>query len=535
MAKNETRSRELLDLIDYAEQGFSYYRKDFIEIEQMYHCIMDKEIEKYLDETEKSKLYFNKSQAKSRRISDSLLKNYFSNDKFATILSTSENNESVKIATAVEKEVQEQLSNRRFFNAVARGLYKVPYAGTLITRTYWDNGIICEDVNLQDFFFDRDAISQEDVRYLVHNVYLAVEDVKRLQRSGVFDKSIDIDGLVYQNSAKSFSRLKIQEIYTKSGGEWKVSSVYDKSHFFRIESTLKDGQPFTWGGLLPQNQRIDELYFIVNYYEPVLSAVKNLQMEYNSRRNQIIDAVRQSLSPKLLVPKQSGINPLDLKKPVGYISCNNPQAIVVLPTADYRGGLQEMQILDQEMSETTGVNPLLNGVSFQQNKTATQSGMEHTEGSLKLEIYTRHLNETYFEPLIKRIAMLCWKYAPETNFIGIDRRKTPDLKVSFNTGLGVVNDVVKTELLDRNFMRMEKLLQYQMQVVPEKAKDTLKGLCKLTREGLQLSGIKNSDEYLGKEEDDELGETQEPPMIQPQAQMPQAPQMMQQQNFEQGE
>lgn len=529
MAKDkETRKRELLDLIDYAEQGFDYYRADFIEIENMYHCQMDKETEKLLREAEKSNLYFNKSQAKSRRISDSLLKNYFSNDKFASIISTSENADSVKIATAVEKEVQLQLNNRRFFNAVASGLYAAPYRGTIITRTYWNNGIVAEDVSLQDFFFDRDATSQEDCRYCVHNVYLAVEDIKRLQRAGIFDKSIDIDSLVYQDTAKSFTRLKIQEIYTKSGGVWKVSSVYDKTYFFRTEQELKDGLPFSWGGLLPQSKKINELYFIANYYEPVLSANKNYQIEYNSRRNQIIDAVKQSLSPKLLVPKQSGINPLDLKKPVGYIPVINPQAIVVLPTADFRGGMQDIQLIDQEMSETTGINPMMNGVSFQSNKTATQSGMEHTEGSLKLEIYTRHLNETYFEPLIKRAAMLCWKYAEETNFLGIDRSATPDLKVTFNTGLGVINDVVKTELLDRNFMRLEKLLQYQMQIQPDKAVATLNGLNKLVREGLQLSGIKNSDEYLGKEV--ELGEmqqqTQQMPMMNPQDQI--MPQQIQQ-------
>lgn len=501
---NSTRQRELLDLIDYAEQGFSNYRSAFIEIENMYHCVMDSATLKLLTDAEKASLYFNKSQAKSRRISDSLLKNYFSNDRFATILSSSENEEQVEIAAAIEKEVQEQLNNRLFFNAVANGLYKVPYTGTIITRSYWNNGFIAEDVSIQDIYFDRDARSQDDVRYVVHDVYVAIDDIKRMQRAGAYSRTINIEDLVYQDNAKGFTRLKLQEIYTKVGNDWKVSTVYDKTHFFRIDVLLQDGLPFNWGGVMPQLKKIDEENYIANYYEPPLAAVKELQQEYNSRRNQIIDAVKQSLSPKLLVPKQSGLNPLDLKKPIGYISVTNPQAVIVLPTADYRGGLQDLQVIDQEMSEATGINPLLNGVSMQKNKTATQSGMEHTEGSLKLEIYTRHLNETYFEPLIKRAALLCWKYAGSGNFLGIERNKNPQLKVTFNTGLGVVNDIVKAEQLDRNFMRMEKLFQYQAQIEPEKAKTILNGLTKLVREGLVLSGIKNADEYLGKEE--ELGD-----------------------------
>ena len=523
-SENINRQQELLDLIDYAEIGFSHYRAAFIEIENMYHCVMDHETHKMLKEAEKANLYFNKSQAKSRRISDSLLKNYFGNDKFATILSLSDNEEQSKIANAIEKEVQEQLGNRQFFNAIANGLYKVPYSGTIITRTYWNDGIVSEDVNIRDFYFDRDATSQDDVRYCVHDIYVAVEDIKRMQRDGTFDRGINLDGLVYQNNAKGFTRLKLQEIYTKVGGEWKVSTVYDRSYFFRTDVLLKDGLPFNWGGLLPQLKKIDEQNYISNYYEPPLASVKELQEEYNSRRNQIIDAVKQSLNPKLLVPKQSGINPLDLKKPIGYIPCTNPQGVVILPAADYRGGLQDIQIIDQEMSEVTGVNPLLNGVSMQRNKTATQSGMEHSEGSLKLEIYTRYLNETYFEPLIKRVAMLCWKYAPDTNFLGIYRKTEPNLRVSFNTGLGVVNDIVKAEQLDRNFMRLKDLLTMQMQIAPDKAATTLHGLTKLVREGLVLSGIKNSDEYLGKEV--ELGTTDQQPQMQIPMQQPQ-PQIQQ--------
>ena len=519
------RQRELLDLIDYADEGFSHYRKEFITIENMYHCVMDRDLKKVLDEAEKSSLYFNKSQAKSRRISDSLLKNYFSNDKFATILSKSDNTEMVDIAQAIEDETKDQLNTNQFFNAIVQGLYKVPYTGTLITRTYWNDGIVTENVNIDDFRFDPDAISQEDTRYVVHDIYVAIEDIKRMQREGTYSRKINIDELITEDEANSYTRVKLQEIYVRVGDDWKVSTVYDNAYFFRADVILKDGMPFSWGGLLPQTKKIEEENYIANYYEPPLASILNLQEEYNARRNQIIDAVKQSLNPKILVPKQSGLNPLDLKKPIGFIPVQDPSRIVVLPSADFRGGMQEIQTIDTEMSEISGVSPMMNGVSVTSNKTATQSGMEHSEGSLKLEIYTRHLNETYFEPLIKRIALLCWKYAPEDNFIGVNRQATPKLKISFNTGLGVVNDVIKTELLDKNFQRMATLLEMQMQIDPIKAKITLNGLTELVREGLSLSGIKNSDEYLGAKV--ELGELAEQAQQMPQ--MMQQEQMMQQQ------
>lgn len=532
-----TRKDDLVNLIEFAEEGFSHYKSDFQQIEQMYHCEMDSDVAEYLADNEKSGLYFGKAQAKSRRISDSLLKNYFGNDKFATILSSSENEEMVKAASATEKEVQAQLNNRRFFTSVVNGLYRVPYTGTIITRSYWADGIVTEDINVQDFFFDRDAISQDDLRYAVHNVYVAIEDIKRMQREGSYARDIDIEQLITEDDTKSYTRVKLQEIYTKVGDEWKVSTVYDKNHFFRLDVTLKDGFPFSWGGLLPQSKKIDEENYVSNYFAPILASIKSLQDEYNSRRNQIIDAVKQSLNPKLLVPTRSGINPLDFKKPIGYIPVKDPSQIVVLPTADYRGGMQDISFIDTEMSEISGVNPMMNGVSSQKSKTATQTGVEHTEGSLKLEIYTRHLNETYFEQLIRRISKLCWKYGKEDNFIGVDRETTPDLKVSFNTGLGVINDIVKADLLDKNFSRLERLFNYQLQVQQDKALITLNGMAKLTREGLALSGIKNADEYLGeevklgdiKEEQKVLQEKQEQErMAQLQEQMPMQEQMQEQ-------
>ena len=47
---SSNRQAELVDLIDYAENGFSHYRKSLIDIENMYHCVMDRDVNKLLVE-----------------------------------------------------------------------------------------------------------------------------------------------------------------------------------------------------------------------------------------------------------------------------------------------------------------------------------------------------------------------------------------------------------------------------------------------------------------------------------------------------
>ncbi len=512
---NQNRKEELIDLVAYAQDGYGFYEKQLKELEAIYFAEMDEETKKFLEDREKSSLFFNKSQAKCNTSSFSLLKNYFSNDKFASVEADNEDETYVSIARAIEKESKAQLKNIKYFSALLPGLYKLPYVGTIITRTYWAGKIVVEDIGLDDFYFDRDAKSQDDVRYCVHDVYVAIEDIKRMQRDGIYDRSFNIDELISDADAKAYTRVKLQEIYTKVGEEWKVSTIYDNTHFFRLDVVLNDGLPFNWGGLSPQLKRLDEDNYIANYYQPFISVLKPLQIEYNMRRNQIIDGLKQQLSPKLLVPKNTGINPLDLSKPSGCIPVAIPTSIQIVPAANVSGAMADVQMISQEMNEISSMPDILNGVSMQKNKTAKQVGIEASSGGVKLDIDTRTLNETFFEPQLKRVCLLSWKYAESDNFMGVDRTVDPKLKITFNTGLGVTNDVVKTELLDSSFMKMQQLLDNQLALRDPDASKTLNGMKELLRESLTVSGIKDADEYLGeKKELGEVSQLNQPPMPQ---------------------
>ena len=232
---NQNRKEELIDLVAYAQDGYGFYEKQLKELEAIYFAEMDEETKKFLEDREKSSLFFNKSQAKCNTSSFSLLKNYFSNDKFASVEADNEDETYVSIARAIEKESKAQLKNIKYFSALLPGLYKLPYVGTIITRTYWAGKIVVEDIGLDDFYFDRDAKSQDDVRYCVHDVYVAIEDIKRMQRDGIYDRSFNIDELISDADAKAYTRVKLQKIYTKFGEYWTVSTINDNTNFLKID------------------------------------------------------------------------------------------------------------------------------------------------------------------------------------------------------------------------------------------------------------------------------------------------------------
>lgn len=499
------RQIELIDLKNNAKNGYEIYKKHFIELENIYLGNMNEDLKKYLAERGKSSLYFNKAQAKSRRISDQINKSYFSNDSFASLDSVDD--EYIEYAQKLEKASRFYLREAGIFNALQRGIYELPYLGTIASRSYWNNGLVVEGVSIHDLYFDPDANGFNDTRYIVNRINLAIEDVIRLQKEGIFNKDFNIMEYVSEDEAKGYTRLEVFEIYTRDdNNSWSVSTVYDDSYFFREDVALNDGLPFNWGGCITQTKKTSENTFIANYYEPVIASIKTLQEEYNARRNQVIDGIKQQLNPKKIVPKNSGINPIEIESPTGVVSATNPASITLVPPADIRSAIGDVAIIDQDMSELSGVSPMMTGVSNDKNKTATEKGIEHSEGSLKLEIYIRNLNETFFEPLLKRLISLIYKHGDSKFFMGIDRGVgLPNMNITFDAGLGVTNDIVRTQQISQSIQNMNNLFQMAMAVQDtEEAKTIYNATRKLTRQLMPLGGIKNVDDYLP-EEERELG------------------------------
>jgi len=513
MNTNSTRTEELLELIQNADNGYDKVKGDLKVFERVFFNEIDAQVYESLEKRGMSRLAFPKARSKCARASDSLNRTYFSNDKFATISPDDDENreEYLYAIDKLHEATNTYIKDMNIFMCLQPNIRKTPYIGTAVAKSYWDNGKpVIESVNIDEIRFDRDAKTPESSTYFVHLIYKTQKEINNLIQREIFNLDEVSTGIFNEFDKITSKRIELKEIYTLDDGKWHVSTFY-KNAPLRQDVYLEDGCPITFGGLLPQLKRIDENEVVMCYYEPLIMPLVPLQEEYNIRRNQGIDAVKRFLNPKIVSSSTSGINPLDILNPNKTVIKGtniNAASIVPLPTPNLQPAILDTQNMDHDMSEVSGISPMMNGLSNDKSKTATEKGIEHSEGSIKLDSYVRAFNETFFNPLIKRVSMLTWKYGDAKLFKGVDRRLNLNYKVNFNTGLGVTNDVVKRENLGQAYSMMSDLLKIQVQLQDADAINTAKGLKKVVAETLPLIGITNSDELLGKEnKQDEITES----------------------------
>lgn len=509
MAK-ETRINELRDMITSAREGYNKYSDVFSKMMDMYMLRLDTKTVKALALRGKSSIYFPIINAKCKRITNALQEAYFTNKDFAKVTALDERQ--ADKAEALQEATDFYINNKmNLFEVMQESFTYVPFMGTTVVKSYWagDRPHI-EHKNLKDVRFDPSARSWNDVRYIVEDVYLTRGDIKRLQRQGIYKRTFRADDLAsntnnHANTDK-FERIKLQEIYTREGDQWKVSTLHDESTVLRVDVKLADGNPFSRGILVSQVEGAEETDAVLAYGEPSIAASQALQTEANIRRNQEIDAVKRLLEPKLIIGNNSGINPNDLSHPTRPVRASSPQDVNVLPTPQIRAADFDMQQLQQDMSENTGVSAQQNGIGAKTKMTATESSIISNEGNSRLQSYIRSFNETMIDDVMTRITRLVWKYGDARFFMGIDRQEEFEFVARVNTGLGATNKEIQMSGMGQAFQMVGGLAQMAAGVQDmETVQECVQASRNIMREMFPLLGIEDVDNYFKEKKDGQLG------------------------------
>lgn len=507
------RKQDLLDMIDAAEAGYTYYEPIFQELSMFYLMIMDDSLAESLAKKQKSRLFFPRINSKVKRIAASFQEAYFSTDTFARI--HSENDDYAKKVEMLQKAVEHYTQKKmKLFNTFTPTFYMAPIFGTPVARVYWggDKPVI-DNVHLKDIKFDPSARTADDIRFYVHDIYLTEDDIRKYQKHGIYSKEIPADEMVKDyfdaNMDNRHSRIKLQEVYTTNAkGDWTVSTFYDKANVLRQDVVLQDGNPWIVGYLIPQMEQPIENNIVRVYGDPAISPLIPLQNELNIRRNQQIDAIKKIIDPQFLVPNGSGINPLDIESGTRFIRTKGAMPPIPIPSPDISSSTYDVDSIDRDMSESLGVSPQQNGVGGNTKQTATESSILSNEGNARIQAYMRAFNESFFKPAFERIARLVWKYGDPRFFPGVSRTEQFEFVARINTGLGATNKEVQLAGIERSAGMVSKLFDMAMvtQDVVE-AKKAFHAMKKLTRSALPLMGIEDTDEYLGEDENEpELGQ-----------------------------
>jgi len=448
---NNKETRVLL-LISEAEKGYDLYRSAFEELEAGYLNNLHPSLLKSLKSRRKSHITPQIIKAKVRKVMISVMKTYFENDEFAKLIPEYTTKEGFLEVEKLQKALDNWTTKRinlytRFKPSVIDGLVY----GTPIIKIYWSGKHLAVNrVKIKNLHLDPNATSVFDIQYCVERVYSTVGKLKAQfgrkfkwknyigqadGRGGAKISTIDIGDA---------SRVEIRDVYRFQGGKWLVSTVLPDGTFIRTDEPLKDGLPFIIGNIDPQFVGINENNSVEAYGASFIESMIPLQEEYTITRNQQIDAIDKTFNPQYLATKTSGLNESDLASGRKKVLVSNLGEVEQVPIPRVDPSIFHTDRLDSELQEVSGVTKASQGIVDNGSKYQTATGMSilSEEGNVVVGDIIRALNESFFEPAIRRMVRLIYKYDETPLLYDVDRRKNIKFFVSINAGVGAVNKEV---------------------------------------------------------------------------------------------
>ena len=448
MAKINKKTR-ILTLIDEAKKGYDLYRKDFTLLESAYLNILAPELLEDLKSRRKSHITPQIIRAKVRKVAISVMKTYFENDEFAKLTPDSINPNEIDDIRRLQKALDVWTTKRinlytRFKPIVNDALVY----GTPVVKVYWNDGLRVSRVKIRDFYLDPNATSVYDIQYCVHRVFTTVGRLRkqfgRKFKWRDYVGQTDAAGKVSIIDIGDASRVEVMDVYRFEGGKWLVSTVLPDQTFIRIDEELKDGLPFIVGNVEPQFVRIDDPNVVEAYGASFIEPMIALQEEYTITRNQQVDAIDKLFNPQYLATKTSGLNERDLMSGRKKVTVSQLTEVQQIPIPRIDPSMFQVDRLDSEMQEVSGITKYNQGLNDSKNLNQTATGVSilTEEGNAVISDIIRALNESLFEPAIRRMVRLIYKYDTSPNMIGIDRSRNLRFFVTINAGVGAVNNEI---------------------------------------------------------------------------------------------
>ncbi|WP_456390313.1 portal protein [Hydrogenimonas sp.] len=496
MTKNQQR---ILTLIDEAKKGYDLYKNQFELLEAGYQNIIDPRLLKDLERRRKSHIAPKIIKAKVRKVVISVLKTYFENDEFAKLMPEYPTQDALDASEKLQKALNSWTTKRinlysRFKPVIIDGLVY----GTPIVKIYWADGLRINRIKIRDLYIDPNAQSIFDIQYCVNRVVTTVGKLKKqFGRKFKWSRYVgQYDGTSTGVSTVDIgdaSRIEVMDVYRYEKGRWLVSTVLPDQSFIRTDEELKDGLPFIIGNIEPQFVGISEPNAVEAFGGSFIEPMIPLQEEYTVTRNQQTDAIDKQLNPQFLSTKTSGLKEADLISNRKKITISQLSEVQQLPVPNINQSQFATDRLDSEMQEVSGITKYNQGINDKANLNQTATGVSilTQEGNSVIEDIIRALNESLFEPAIKRMVTLIYKYDENPHLYGVDRGKSLKFHVSINAGVGAVN----SELLLNNIAAAEgsamqnAKLHFEMQDI-EGAKMYLDALDELFKEKLRALRLK---------------------------------------------
>lgn len=370
---------------------------------------------------------------------------------------------------ALTAAVKAKWRENKHFIGISRAVLSALYLPLGVVSVYWGDGDIqTKFIPINTIAFDPYASDINDVEYICYKFAKSRNDVKAKFKSG-FYKSDDEYAVL-----KSSRRILIKEIYEKNWekGGWDLTSY---ANDIEVRKAWFNQLPFCYGYCfenMPSVGRDDLLNddYIGVYGSCLPERVKELQQEYNIKRNQKIDLIENAIDPQFAINSEGGIvNANDLLSRKKVIRCNlsgdgdiSKVVAPLMPTGSVYDVTTEIEMIKAEYEIASGVNSIMTGVtSASDRRSNTSLQTINAASGVRVESMFQSLAATMLHEYAKKYVKLLYKNLDDEYLIKItenpniiniigskeDRVNSDiDFDINVNFGTTISSDVVVSKI-----------------------------------------------------------------------------------------
>ena len=370
---------------------------------------------------------------------------------------------------ALTAAVKAKWRENKHFIGISRAVLSALYLPLGVVSVYWGDGDIqTKFIPINTIAFDPYASDINDVEYICYKFAKSRNDVKAKFKSG-FYKSDDEYAVL-----RAGRRILIKEIYEKNWekGGWDLTSY---ANDIEVRKAWFNQLPFCYGYCfenMPSVSRDDLLNddYIGVYGSCLPERVKELQQEYNIKRNQKIDLIENAIDPQFAINSEGGIvNANDLLSRKKVIRCNlsgdgdiSKVVAPLLPTGSVYDVTTEIEMIKSEYEIASGVNSIMTGVtSASDRRSNTSLQTINAASGVRVESMFQSLAATMLHEYAKKYVKLLYKNLDDEYLIKItenpgiiniigskEERMSSDIDFDINVNFGttISSDVVVSKI-----------------------------------------------------------------------------------------
>lgn len=326
-------------------------------------------------------------------------------------------------------------------------------------------------IPITDLAFDKHASDINDIEYVCYKWRQSVRQVEEKIKTK-FYKNKDKDRILGSKTEWS-QRVQMKDIYKKiyvNGRQmWELKSF---ANDYLVRETRFSTLPFHFGYCIDAMPSIDESARESEnavYGSCVPEVVKEIQKEYNIKRNQKIDITENQIDPSFIVDKTKGavaLSDVMARKKVIRVETDMgarvSDAIMPFPVPPTYQLSEEIAMLSKEYEIATGVNSVMTGQTGPSDRRAMGALQTvNAASSMRIESMMQTLLETMLSSYAQHFVELLYRFVSDDEFIKItedeniieaigtvaDRKANRlDFDVSVNFGTTIANEVKISQL-----------------------------------------------------------------------------------------